>query len=348
MKENEAKDFLKQHGDIYYYDDISNNDIKAILEAPERKERIPSRTIRQIFLIKESQLEEFAKYVHNYYSPIQLPFYKAFEILGATLEEKHKDYLNVKLCVDANEHLVDMIPDIIPNKDTVLFYKSKSTSKSLGHLFLVVTDKYANQVIQRFDTKQHAIFGIIDFAKGNNLLQDVELQKNLITFLKEVSLLGKKYPDIQFITISDSILIKNSFNIMESGQWQLGQLLDSFSDIVTIFKDIRKAGKKILNMSCYGVFSYGVNRCASLDSGLKNVFHSGILSDQFKTVIEIESNCKNSSKEDQYDMYLTRDLYRGINKCAADDPEKFRKKYLFSESSKVSFSEDVIGVIVPD
>ena len=159
-------------------------------------------------------------------------------------------------------------------------------------------------------SREHCIFGMIDFCKGKDLLltKDNIVESAMENFHKRIECLAEKYKDIMFVTISDSILIKYSFKMIgKDNVFQFNNL--DFDKIIKIFKEIRKTIYEIFNMKAYGVFTYGMNKCKTLKSESKNLFHTGILSSEFKEVIEMEEKCRKLKTKDRGDIYLSNVLY---------------------------------------
>ena len=67
--------------------------------------------------------------------------------------------------------------------------------------------------------------------------------------------------------------------------------------MIEIFKEIRKIVQQIFQMSVYGVFTYGKNKSGNSQSHLKNVFHTGILSSEFKKLFEMEEYVRSWIKQ---------------------------------------------------
>ena len=68
-----------------------------------------------------------------------------------------------------------------------------------------------------------------------------------------------------------------------------------------------KAGLKG-HRDIYGIFTYGMNKCETLKSNALNLFHTGILSHEFKLLIEKEKECR--EHEEKGDVYVTDTLRR--------------------------------------
>ena len=82
-------------------------------------------------------------------------------------------------------------------------------------------------------------------------------------------------------------------------------------------------------MGSYGVFTYGMNKCKTIQSNNKNLFHTGILSNEFKELIEMEEKCRKFEKGYRGDIYVSDVLYKAF---------MFRWRKLFKRSrAPVSF-----------
>ena len=132
------------------------------------------------------------------------------------------------------------------------------------------------------------------------------------TFQLEINKLSVKYKDIFFITISDSIIIKDSFQIVSQEGMFLPNNFD-FRKIIEIFKEIRKITRQIFKMDIYGMFCYGKNKCKVIKAYSSNVFHVGILSYEFQKIFEMEKICRKLKKNKQGDLYMTNSLYHSYH-----------------------------------
>ena len=285
------RNFLSQYGNTVDYLDLKEDSIQEKIKQGHK--------VRPMYLIKVSQLKEFRNGVIHEHGSIKLHKKDLlFNTLEVDFDKKYKNYLKVKLCIEGTH----FVPDKILKDDILFFYKIHRVE----HFFIIIKDEYMDQVLSR----EHCIFGMIDFCKGRKLLltKDNIVKSDMEKFHKKIECLAKKYKDIMFVTISDSILIKHSFKVIGKNNMFQFDIFD-FDKIINIFKKIRRTIHEIFNMESYGVFTYGMNKCKTLKSDYKNLFHTGILSNEFKEVIEMEEKCRKFKKEDRGDIYVSNVLY---------------------------------------
>ena len=325
------REFLSRYGNTIDYPDLKEDKIQEKIKQGHR--------VRPMYLIKVSQLEKFRNGVIHEHGKIVLHKNDLlFNTLEVDFDEKYKDYLKVKLCVEETH----FVPDKILKDDILFFYEIHSVK----YFFIIIKDEYMDQTLSR----EHCIFGMIDFCKGRDLLltKDNIIKSDMEKFYKKMECLAEKYEDIMFVTISDSILIKHSFKVIgENNMFQFDNL--DFGKMIEIFKEIRKIICEIFNMGAYGVFTYGVNKCEPLKSNFKNLFHTGILSSEFKRVIEMEEKCRKFKKENRGDIYVSNVLYKA---------SRFRWGEIFKRSQtpvpypgSVEWStpdENIIAMEIPD
>ena len=318
--ENE-KEFLKKYGAIINYLDLQEKEVKGLIS-----------------LVKESEIEQFANYINNKDGKITLKGSTQYGTADINFRGKYESYLKIELCVEGSH----FIPYKILKDDILFFFKRRKDN----HFFMLVTDECINQILY----SEYSIFGIVDFCEGSNLLleKDSSIKPKMKHFYEAIDKLANEYTDVLFITISDSVLIKRSFKIVgDSGGFEFNNV--DFERMIEIFKEIRKIVYEIFNMGAYSVFSYGINKCKTLKSHSENVFHTGILSSEFKEVMEIEKKCRKYKKEEKGDMYISYILYKAFRFY-------IKKKYLLSTSpflypvsveSRIEGEEDVVSLKIP-
>ncbi len=284
------KELLKLYGKVIDYSEFQEDEIK---EQP-----IQGFTYRLMCLIKESEIGKFTTYINNQYGTILLRDSTQYRTSALNFKKKHKNYLEVELNVE-EKHFV---PDNILRDDILFFFNIKEENK----FFIVIKDEYIKQLL----ASEHFIVGMIDIIKAKDLFlqKDNIIKSKMKNFQIEINKLSVKYKDILFITISDSVIIKYSFQIISENGKFLPDKLD-FNRIIKLFKEIRKITRKIFTMDIYGIFCYGMNKCKTIKSNSSNVFHAGIFSREFEKIFEIEKICKNLKKDKQGDLYMTNNLY---------------------------------------
>ena len=285
------KELLNRYGKIVNYSELQEDEIKERLVEGGRRYNLVS-------LITESELGEFTTYINNKYASITLTNPTNYNPLSLHFEKKHKNYLEVELCVD-NFHFV---PDNLLRNDILFFFRDKK-----GFFFVIVKDEYITQ----FSASEHFIVGMIDIIEAKDLFlqKDNIIKSKMKAFQIEINKLSVKYKDILFITISDSIIIKYSFRIINKNGKFVPDRFD-FKRVIELFKEVRKITRKIFTMDIYGIFCYGMNKCEIVKSNPSNVFHTGIFSFEFKKIFEIEKIITKLKKEKQGDLYMTGNLYR--------------------------------------
>ena len=291
--ENE-KEFLKQYGKVIDYSQLQENEI--------REQPIQGLRYRLMYLIKESEIRNFTKDI-NKYGTIRFTDPTKYGISEIDFKKKYKNYLEIALCVRGHH----FIPDKILKDDILFFFNFKKYENNI--FFIIVKDEYIDQILYC----EHSIFGLVDFCKGKDLLfeKDSSIKPKMKIFYKEINKLAKKYTDILFVTISDSILIKHSFQMLNK-EGKLSSDNFDFNRIIKLFKEIRKLVREILKMNAYSVFSYGRNKCEEVKSDSANLFHTGILSPEFKKIFEIEEICRKIKKEKKGDLYMDDILYHAF------------------------------------
>ncbi len=287
------KNILNQYGKVINYSEFREDEIQNKL--------IEGFKYRLIYLIKESEIKQFTTSINNQDGTIQLTGSIQYRTSSIKLKKKIKNYLEVELCVQGTH----FIPDKILKDDILFFFKRYKNNT----FFMIVKDEYINEMLY----SEHSIFGIVDFCKGTHLLfeKDSSINPKMEIFHREINKIAREYSDILFITISDSILIKHSFQIIN----EEGNLLSSnfdFNRIIKLFKEIRKTIREIFEMNVYGVFSYGRNKCKTMKSDSSNLFHTGILSHEFKKIFEIENICRKLKKDKKGDVYTDDTLYHSF------------------------------------
>lgn len=326
------KELLKRYGRVVDYLDLKNDEIKTQVKE--------GHTVRPMYFIRESDLGKFSAIVHNEYSSFELSEEGFVGTSELNYIKKYENFMAVELCVEG----MHFIPDKILKDNILFFYQIKN----IDHFFIVIKDEYKDAVLNR----EHSIFGIIDFSRGTELLfaKDCIVESKMKEFYKKIDLLARKYKNILFLTISDSVIIKHSFKIIgENNQFKFDNL--EFEKIIELFKEIRKITKEIFEMNVYGVFSYGMNKCSAIQSDSKNVFHTGILSYEFKKLMQIEEQCRKLKKgEKKGDIYLSFVLYKAFR-------FRLREKYKLPSESfvepsaekwSISSDKDIIAMEIPD
>ncbi len=291
------KEILKQHGTVIDYSEFQEDQIK---HKPIKGKGL---IYRLMYLIKESEIENFTNNINNKYGAIQLTDPTEYRTSEINFKRKHKNYLEVGLCVKGHH----FIPDKILKNDILFFFNLKKHEENV--FFIIVKDEYINEMLY----SEHSIFGLVDFCKGSDLLskKDSSIKPKMKSFYKEITNLAKKYADILFVTISDSIIIKHSFQVLnKEGKFSPDNF--NFNRIIELFKEIREITRKTLDMNAYGVFSYGRNKCETVKSDFSNLFHTGIFSDAFKKIFEIEEICRRLRNDKKGDLYIDNDLYHSF------------------------------------
>ena len=331
MNIDDKKCYLEKYGTIIEYDDLKCEYIK--------EEPFEGHKIRPLYFVMASRVEIFIERIQD---PREEQFFKFRNKFDCVKKDENKieGFLNVK-----NSYF---IPDEILREDILFFYKLNGKDK----IFIVLKDEYIYQMAN----SEHTVFGIIDFSKGKELFlkRDNDIKQKMKIFHKKIEGLASKYQDMLFVTISDSVLIKYSFNI-ESGndEFQSSQL--DFERVVGLFKEIRKIVWQIFQMSSYGVFTYGQNKSETLDSYLKNLFHTGILCIEFKKMLDMETGVKQRIRKQgntkKGDMYLSHCLYKAFRFY-------LRKKYQYSHEFIEPSAEDwgfkndrgynIVALTIPD
>ena len=300
-----SADILKHYCEVLSFDKV---DISFI---PVQKKE--GNKLRSIYMIKESSLDNFTSYIINSYSPIEVPKTSLGKVHCSEIDFELKSENEIKCRVCVNEH--HFIPYRFRKEDILFFFKPNNERENI-YPFVVIKD----DTIEEMLNAEHGIYGLIDMSKGSSLLleRDSSVKEKMNKFQKEIDRIGKKYRNIMLITIGDSVLIKNCFKILEKGKLNFSRF--DFIKIIKCFSEIKKSIDNIFNMNCYGVFTYGCNKSGILESDLKNVFHSGILSEEFKLLISFEECIKRVS--DKRDIYLTKSLYQSYRYYVRQEYEK--------------------------
>ena len=327
------KNILKQYGKIIEYSELKEKHV-------ENKFKEGFRT-KPMYFVKKSQLKRFSTTVIDEYSPIKVPnsTKKEWQTSEVNLLQKKEDYLEVELCVEE----FHFIPDKILKDDILFFFLIEKNNM----FFLIVEDGYINQ----FLNSEHSIFGMIDFCEGSKLLfeRDNSIKSKFEKFQVKMKDLAQEYKEILFVTISDSIIIKFSFKIIDHSNDGIIKLKIEdfdFNQMIDIFKKIRSFTKEIFNMNIYGVFSYGMNKCKTSMSNSTNLFHTGILSNEFKLLIEKEKECR--AFEEKGDMYVTDILRRAFHHHFRKKQSISRSPMLCSISKEWQGPKDITVLEIPD
>ena len=339
---NEKK-LLKKYGRVIDYSELQEGEVK---EQP-----IHGLRYRLIYLIKESEIENFTNSINNKYGTIQLTDPTEYRTSEIDFKKKDKNYLEVGLCIKGHH----FIPDKISRNDILFFFNLKNHEKNV--FFIMVKDEYINEILY----SEHSIFGLVDFCKGSDLLseKDSSIKPKMKIFYKEINNLAKKYADILFVTISDSIIIKHSFQILNK-EGKLSSDNFNFNRIIELFKKIREITRKTLEMNTYGVFSYGKNKCETVKSDSSNLFHTGVLSHEFKKIFEIEEICRKLKKDKKGDLYMDNNLYHSFHYYIEENWRNFpimqseaewgiNKEDIDINKKNIGISEEDITVLkIPD
>ena len=330
--ETEKKN-LERYGKIIKYSELKEEHVEN-----KFKEGFPTKPM---YFVKKSQLGRFSTTIIAEYSPIEVPnsIKREWQTSEVNLLQKKENYLEVELCVEG----LHFIPDKILKDDILFFFLTEKSNV----FFLIVEDGYINQ----FLNSEHSIFGMIDFCEGSKLFfeRDDSIKSKFEEFQIRMKSLAQEYEEILFVTISDSIIIKFSFKIIDhsnDGNMKLKIEDFDFNQMIDIFKKIRGFIKEIFNMNIYGVFSYGMNKCKTSMSNSINLFHTGILSNEFKLLIEKEKECRTFEKKG--DMYVTDILRRAFHHHFRKKRSISRSPMLFSISKEWQGPKDITVLEIPD
>lgn len=292
------KQILDRYGKVIEFHDLKNSKIKEQIQTVS-----DGILIHPMHLVRESEIEVFRNHVINKSGAIHIPMSKGYQIFPIDFIEKQSAYLEVLLHING----MHFIPDKILKDDILFFYQQNN------QLYAIVRDEYLYQSLN----SKHTIFGMIDFSNGTTLLYKTDnyVNQKMKIFHRKIDALASKCQDISFITISDSILFKYSFKMVnKEGKFQPNKL--NFDRMIEIFKEIREIVHQVFQMNIYGVFTYGKNKCENSYSHLKNVTHTGILSNEFKELFDIERRAKIWLKKKRNttkgDLYLSDCLYKAF------------------------------------
>ena len=337
MSINNEKLILEDYGEVIEFNNLKTSEVtEQVFNFP------PGNRIHPMFLIRESKIKIFRNYVINTKGIIQIPVLEHLYSYVTHLINKKNNYLEISLHIEGSH----FVPDKIHKDDILFFYQIDNK------FFIIIKDEYLHQSLN----SEYSIFGMIDFSKGTNLLfnKDNHINQKMKIFHRKIDALASKYQNVLFITISDSILLKYSFKLIgEEKIFQPDKL--HFDRIIEIFKEIRKIVQQIFQMNIYGVFTYGKNKCATSQVYLKNAFHTGILSSEFKKMIDMETEVRKWIRKQgntkKGDMYLSPFLYRAYRFYR-------RKKHQYShEIIELSTKEwglrsdkdnDIVAMKIPD
>lgn len=324
MNLEDNKKTFKRYGDIIEYADLKSDHF------PQKIKQ--GRRLHPGHFVKESEFDLFVTTVIDVCSVIEAPYYHATKLPFAEIDfiEKRKDHLKVNVCMEEQHYL----SYDIPKNDILFFAKIKNKQPAP---YIIVKDDAIDRILQA----EHTIFGIIDFAQGESLLyQDSnDTRLKMEKFHKEIERIGEKYKKILLITISDSILLKHSFKMVSDKNLRLE--ISDFKIFIKAFNDIKAIIEEIFHMNCYGIFSYGANLSKALPP-TSNVLHTGILSNEFKHIIDLDSKVKKIRKDKQGDIYLTKTLFRTYRHTVVKEYEKNGEiKELFNTESIIN-PEDII------
>lgn len=300
-----SKDTLKRYGTILSFDELDSSFVPKMVKEGTR--------VCPIYTIKESSIENFTNHIIAAYSPIKVPRTSLDELKFSEIdfERKLREKIDCRVCI--NRH--HFIPYVFYKKDIVFFFKPNNQKENM-YPFVFIKDSAIEEML----AAEHGIYGLIDMSKGSSLLSesDVNVKEKMNEFQEEILQIGKKYTDIRFMTIGDSVLLRYCFKVLENGELVFSNF--NFIKIIKCFREIKESIDKIFSMNCYGVFTYGCNKTGVLESNLENVFHSGILSKEFKLLIYFEERLKTIS--DGKDMYLTKSLYQSYRFYVREEYKK--------------------------
>ena len=284
------KEILSKYGKLISYAEFKGNKVKKKIES--------GRSYCFMYLIIESEVNQFANSINKKYGSIKLTDSTKYRTLAVDFKERYEKFLKINVRIE-DRHFV---PDTILRDHILSFFKINKNND----LFIIVKDEY----IKQFPESEHCIVGMIDFCQGKDLFlqKDNTIKSKMKIFQTEINTLSLKYKDIALITISDSVLIKYSFYIISKDRKLIHDKFN-FNKIIYLFKDIRKIVRKIFTMNVYGIFCYGLNKCKAIKSNSPNVVHLGILSHEFKKIFEIEAKCRALKKDKKGDLYTERTLY---------------------------------------
>ena len=214
-------------------------------------------------------------------------------------------------------------------KNIDFFFKPQNKNKNM-YPFIFIKDSAIEEMLNA----EHCMYGYIDMSKGYSLLleSDADIRAKMNQFQKGIDQIGRKYKEIMFITIGDSVLLKYCFRVVYNNKLDVSNF--DFKKMIKCFKEVKEHINNIFQMECYGVFTYGYNKAGNLKSETENVFHSGILSKSFSLLIDFE-NCVRKIQT-RGDMYLTKSLYQAYRFYA-------RKEY--KEKNQVTeYSQNETGI----
>ena len=333
MNVRDEKHILKSYGKIIEFNDLKNSDVtEQIVEG------LSGNPIRPMFLVRESKIEIFRNHVVNNRGMIYIPELEPLGLYLINLISKKSSDLEICLQMD-DSHFV---PDRIVKDDILFFYQRDN------QFFTIVKDEYLIQSLK----SEYSIFGMVDFSKGTTLLfkKDNYVKQKMRIFHRKIDALAGKYQDLLFITVSDSIILKYSFKLLdEENNFQPDRL--RFDRIIEVFKEIRKIVQQIFHMNVYGIFSYGKNKCETSQSYLQNIFHTGILSSEFKTLFDIENTIKNYYKQNRGanmgDLYSNIFLYRAF-RFYCRQQHRSSPNYRELASCDWGIRKDIVAMTIPD
>ena len=139
---------LSENGSIIDYSELK---AEGITETP-----IKGFRYRLLYLIKESEIEQFTNYINNKYNNIKLTDSEKHSKSSINFKKKYKSHLEIELCVEGQH----FIPDNLLRSDILFFFKDQEDA-----LFVIVKDKYIEYILK----SEHCIIGMIDFNNGKNL-----------------------------------------------------------------------------------------------------------------------------------------------------------------------------------
>lgn len=288
-----SREDLKRYGSVFSFEQLDESCIPKVSKEGKR--------VKPVFIIRESSSDGFLKYIIDSYSPVEVPKSALTEeVLFAEIDFESKLEYGIKCRLCINKH--HFIPYTIHKQDILYFFKPNNKKPNM-YPFVFIKD----QAIDEMLNAEHGIYGMIDMSKGSSLLSesDINVRRKMQEFQEKISDIGNKYQAFTLITIGDSVLLKHCFKILKNERLDFSGF--NFVKIIECYREIKQSIKSIFNMDSYGVFTYGNNKVGDLVSYAKNVFHSGIFSKSFKTLIYLEERIKGSSKND---LYLTKSLYQ--------------------------------------
>ena len=311
---DDAKSTLVRYGEVVEYKDF------CIHRVEKKSWNWFQR--RGANIIRKSDLKKVVSHYIKLNSQIAPPYDANFMSSGCAIKNKSKHGLTVELCVDKNWFL----PYNMSKHQICFFYYNKITTKGSGKSeWSIIVDDSA---VDDFIKSEHALFCMVDFSDGTALLYESaeSISKKMEAMDRHLIPMAKKYRDILFMPIGDSIVMKKVFKVYHGDDKALNLKDFPIDDLINVFKSLRPIVKDIFGQNCYAVLTYGINKFEGLrpifpskeeSAGTiampletpKNLLQTKILSHAFKEMIKIEERCKTLRPECRGDMYMSRVLH---------------------------------------